>query len=83
MTTDIVFFILVALIFMSSLSGFFGANLPKFIWWISILSAFLSGFVFSSLLMPFPENLLFGLFVSLGMIFLVIILRSARKNHPR
>lgn len=75
--------ILIALILLSSLSGFFGKNLPRLVWWISITSAGLLGFVVGILLAPFPESLIVGSCASLGAIMLVLVLRLPRRNQPR
>jgi len=76
-------FILVVLILLASMSSFFGRNLPKVVWWISIISAGLAGFVFAALLAPFPDSLFLGAFVSVGAILLIIVLRIPRKNQLR
>ncbi len=74
---------LVVFILLASMSSFFGRNLPKVVWWISIISAGLAGFVFAALLAPFPDSLFLGAFVSVGAILLVLVLRIPRKNQPR
>lgn len=83
MDASILNYILVVLIFLASISSFFGKNLPKFIWWISIISAGLAGFVFAATFAPFPDSLFLGAFISVGAILLVIVLRIPRKNQPR
>jgi hypothetical protein len=83
MDASILNFALVVLILLASMSSFFGKNLPKVVWWISVISAGLSGFVFAALLAPFPDSLLLGVFVSIGAVLLVIVLRSPRRNQPR
>lgn len=83
METPILNFILVVLILLASMSNFFGRNLPKIVWWISIISAGLAGFVFAALLAPFPDSLFLGAFVSVGAILLIIVLRIPRKDQPR
>lgn len=76
-------FILVVLIILASMSSFFGKNLPKMVWWISIVSAGLAGFIFAAMLAPFPDSLFLGAFVSVGAILLIIVLRIPRRNQPR
>jgi uncharacterized MnhB-related membrane protein len=83
MDAPILNFALVVLILLASMSSFFGKNLPKIVWWISIISAGLAGFAFAALLAPFPDNLLLGAFVSAGAVLLVIVLRIPRRNQPR
>lgn len=83
MNTSILNFILVVLILLASMSSFFGKNLPKVVWWISIVSAGLAGFVFAAMLAPFPDSLVLGAFVSIGAILLIIVLRLPRRNQPR
>jgi uncharacterized membrane protein len=83
--TSIPLYLLIVLIFLASLSSFFGRNLPKSVWWISIVSAGLSGLVYSFFFTsaPYPMNIILGLFISIGAIFIVVILRMPRRNHPR
>ena len=83
MNSFIMQFVLVVLILLASLSGFFGKNLPGYVWWLSIISAGLLGFVISGLLAPFPDNLLLGTCTSTGLVVLVLILRIPRRNQPR
>jgi hypothetical protein len=83
MNTSILSSILVVLILLASASSFFGKNLPKVVWWMSIISAGLVGFVFAALLAPFPDSVPLGGCVSIGAILLVIVLRIPRKNQPR
>jgi hypothetical protein len=83
MNASILNFILIVLLFFAGLSSFFGKNLPKAIWLISLISAGLSGFVLGMILAPFPDSLLLGLFASAGAILLVLILRIPRRNQPR
>jgi hypothetical protein len=75
-------FALVALIPLACLSIFFGKNLPKVIWWISIVSAGLAGFAFAAILAPFPESLVLGAFVAVVTILLIIALRLSGRNQP-
>jgi hypothetical protein len=83
MDAPILNFILVVLILLASMSSFFGRNLPRVIWWISLVSAGLVGFVFAALIAPFPDNLFLGAFVSVGAILLIIVLRAPRRNQQR
>lgn len=82
MDTSVLSLILLVLIFLASLSSFFGRNLPKAVWWISIASAGLAGFVLAALLAPFPDSLFLGACTSVGAILLIIVLRIPRKNQP-
>jgi hypothetical protein len=83
MNVPILNFALVVLILLASMSSFFGKNLPKIVWWISIISAGLAGFVFAAMLAPFPDSLFLGAFISIGAVLLVIVLRIPRRNQPR
>lgn len=83
MDAPILNFTLAVLILLASMSSFFGKNLPKIVWWISIISAGLAGFVFAAMLAPFPDSLFLGAFISVGAVLLVIVLRIPRRNQPR
>lgn len=83
MDTPILNFALVVLILLASMSSFFGKNLPNIVWWTSIIAASLAGFVFAAILAPFPDSLFLGAFISVGAVFLIIVLRIPRRNQPR
>ena len=83
MNDSVLLFILIILSLLASASSFFGKNLPKAVWLISLISAGLSGFVLGMLLAPFPDSLFVGAFASIGAILLILILRMPRRNQPR
>ena len=75
--------IVVILIMLMSASSFFGKNLPRFVWWLSLISAIILGFLIGAIVVPFPDSLVIGSFVSVGGVLLVLIFRISRRNHPR
>ena len=75
--------ILVLLIFLSSASDLYGRNIPKFVWWLSLIAAGIIGFVAGVLLAPFPENLLIGSLIAIGSIISFLVSRAIRSKHPR
>lgn len=75
--------LVIVLLLLASASSFFGKNLPRHIWWISIISAVLLGFVLGTIIAPFPDSLCISSIASLGAVLLVIIFRLPRRNQPR
>lgn len=83
MNNPILNFILLVLVILASSSGFFGKNLPRVVWWVSIASAVLLGFGMGIVLAPFPDSLYLGVCSSVGLVFIILVLRIPRRNQPR
>jgi hypothetical protein len=83
MKENILVIILVLLVFLASASDFYGHNIPKFVWRLSLVAAGAIGFVAGTLLAPFPENLLIGSFISIGSIISFLVSRAIRNEHQR
>lgn len=83
MESPYLIFVLVVLVLLSGLSNFFGKNLPKFVWWVSLTSAALSGLVLGSIIAPFPDSICIGSFASALVVSFVLVLRLTRRNQPR
>ena len=82
MESPLLITIVIILLMLMSASSFFGKNLPSFVWWISLISAILLGFLIGAIVAPFPDSIAIGLFISVGGVFLVLIFRISRRNHP-
>lgn len=75
--------LVIVLLLLASASSFFGKNLPRPVWWISLVSAVLLGFMLGAIMAPFPDSLCIGSIASAGAVLLVIIFRLTRRNQPR
>jgi hypothetical protein len=76
--------IFVVLILLSSSHSLFGKNLPKSIWWLSIIGSALVGIALGLLMIKeFPANIFCGTALAISTVGLTLILRQSRKGHER
>ena len=61
MESPLLITIVIILLMLMSASSFFGKNLPSFVWWISLISAILLGFLIGAIVAPFPDSIAIGL----------------------
>jgi len=81
---DFLFGILVLLILFASSHSFFGKNLPRFVWVLSIVSSALAGIALGLLLIgEFPANIFCGIALAISTVCLTFIMRQTRKRHER
>ncbi|HEU0292792.1 MAG TPA: hypothetical protein VFR47_08645 [Anaerolineales bacterium] len=81
MNEQVLIYILVLLLLLSNVHSLFGKNIPKFVWWLSLISAAAMGVIVGIFMAPFPENLLLGSLISLGSIVFFFISRAIRDKH--
>ena len=81
---NFLFGVLVLLILVASSQAFFGKNLPKSVWMLSIISSALAGIAMGFLIIDeFPVNILCGSALAVSTVGLTLIMRQTRKRHDR
>jgi hypothetical protein len=80
-SNDFLFGVLVLLIVLSSSHSFFGKNLPKFVWRLSIISSALLGSAIGLFIDEFPANIFCGTALAISSVGLTFVMRQTRKHH--
>jgi lipid-A-disaccharide synthase-like uncharacterized protein len=81
---DFLFGLLILLILFASSHSFFGKNLPRFVWALSIIGSVLAGIALGLLIIDeFPANIFCGMALAISTVCLTLILRQTRKRHER
>ena len=76
--------VLVLLILAASSQSFFGKNLPRSVWVLSIISSALLGIAMGLLIVDeFPVNIFCGSALAMSTVGLILILRQSRKRDER
>jgi hypothetical protein len=73
--------ILIVLLILSGSHAFYGKNLPKYIWWLSVISSAFSGIVLGLIVGKFPDNIYFGITFAIILVGFTFLERFTRKKH--
>ena len=76
-------FIFTVLMILMVLHSLFGRNLPKWVWYLSLVSSIVFGLYFgiTSANYEYPDGLILGIMCAIPLFLLTLLIRWTRKDH--